>query len=66
MKVFAVRRLAAVEPASYLRDRIIQKMRRAAAGLATLNTRVDEGRALRDRANQANRTVDRAFWIYLR
>ena len=66
MKVFAVRRLAAVEPASYLRDRIAQKMRRAAAGLAALNTRVDEARSLRDRANQASHTVDQAFWIYLR
>ena len=66
MKAFAVRRSAAVEPASYLRHRITKKLRGAAARLAALNARVDEGRALRDRANQASRSVDRAFWIYLR
>jgi hypothetical protein len=65
MNVFALRRSAAVEPIS-LRFRIGQRIRRAAASFARLNARIDEVRALRDRANQANHTVDRAFWIYLR
>jgi hypothetical protein len=66
MKVFAARRFAAAEPSSFLRDRITQTLRRAAERLAALNARFDEGRSVRDRANQANHAIDRAFWIYLR
>jgi|GEM_PF-2568642 len=66
MNVFAVRRIAAVESTSSLRHRIGRNFRRAAELLAALNASVDDGRARRDRANQGNDTVDRAFWIYLR
>ena len=66
MKVFALRRPSAAEPASYLRHRITRTVRRAAERLAAVNARVDEGRMLRDRANEANAGVDRSFWIYLR
>ena len=65
-KVFALPRLAAGEPVSLVRRRITRELRRAAARLRALNATIDEGRALRDRANQANHSVDRAFWIYLR
>ena len=66
MKVFALPRLAAAEPASLLRRRITRELRRAAARFVALNATIDEGRAQRDRANEANHSVDRAFWIYLR
>ena len=66
MRVFTLRRHAAAVPASHLRDRLGQKMRRAAQRVAEMNARLDAARALRDRANQANQSVDRSFWIYLR
>ena len=66
MKVFAVRGYSAAEPTPSLADRLGRQMRRAIACLAELNARVDEGRALRDRSNEACHAVDRAFWIYLR
>ena len=66
MKVFALRRYAAAVPAWHLRDRLTRQMRRAAQRVADMNARLDEARALRDRANQANESVDRTYWIYLR
>ena len=66
MRVFTLRRYAAVVPAWHLRDRLSRTMRQAAQRVAEMNARLDEARALRDRANQANQNVDRSFWIYLR
>ena len=66
MKVFALRPFTAVPPTWRLRDRIALKIRQTAERVAALNARVDEARAQRDRANEADGTVDRAFWIYLR
>ena len=66
MKVFALRPFTAVAPPWRVRDRIARKVRRAAERVAALNARIDEARARRDRANEAEGTVDRAYWIYLR
>jgi hypothetical protein len=65
MKVFAVPRLVAVERTSF-RGRIGAVALHAIARIAQISARLDEQRALRDHVNQANETVDSAFWIYLR
>ena len=65
MKVFAVPRLAAVERTSF-RGRIGEFALHAIGRIAQISVRLDEQRALRDRVNQNNETVDSAYWIYLR
>jgi hypothetical protein len=65
VKVFAVPRLAAVERRS-LRGRIGEFALHAMGRIAEISARLDEQRALRDRMNQGNETVDSAYWIYLR
>jgi len=65
MKVFAVPRLAAVERTS-LRVRIGEFALHTIGRIAQISARLDEQRALRDHVNQANETVDSAYWIYLR
>jgi hypothetical protein len=65
MKVFAVPRLVAAERTSF-RGRIGEFALQTIGRIAQISARLDERRALRDRVNQGNETVDSAYWIYLR
>jgi hypothetical protein len=65
VKVFAMPRVAALERASF-RGRVVEFARHVIGRVAEVSARFDERRALRDRVNQRNETVDAAFWIYMR
>jgi hypothetical protein len=65
MKMVALPLVAALKSPS-LQKRAATVGAQVLASIAALGAQLDERRALRDRMNQRNETVDSTFWIYLR